>query len=168
MLTTHLNLGDKATNKLHTVASTFQPGHAEWNACRGKSTSNAVINIRNLRLRTYIGFNPEERIKQQDIVINIQIDYTPDKHALRDHVEAALDYKAITKNVIKHVEDGHFMLLEKLTSDVLTICSEHSDVNRARVTVDKPHALRFADSVSLTLEYQAAESTIVDAPESAR
>ncbi len=28
-------------------------------------------------------------------------------------------------------------------------------VRQARVTVDKPHALRFADSVSLSLEYAA-------------
>jgi hypothetical protein len=32
------------------------------------------------------------------------------------------------------------------------ICSRDSAVTRAVVTVDKPHALRFADSVSLTLE----------------
>ena len=37
--------------------------------------TTATINIRNLRLRTYIGFNPEERVKRQDVVINIEIDY---------------------------------------------------------------------------------------------
>ena len=31
----------------------------------------------------------------------------------------------------------------------------HSSVRQARVTIDKPHALRFADSVSLTLEHVA-------------
>lgn len=121
----------------------------------GSATTNAVINVRNLRLRTYIGFNPEERVKQQDIVVNIEIGYSAGEDALDDHVEAALDYKAITKNVIKHIEEGHFLLLEKLVSDVLSICSDQSVVNHARVTVDKPHALRFADSVSLTLEYNA-------------
>jgi D-erythro-7,8-dihydroneopterin triphosphate epimerase len=35
--------------------------------------SNATINIHNLRLRTYIGFNPEELEKQQDVVINLEI-----------------------------------------------------------------------------------------------
>jgi dihydroneopterin aldolase len=33
----------------------------------------ATIRITNLRLRTYIGFNEEERAKQQDVVINIEI-----------------------------------------------------------------------------------------------
>ncbi len=59
--------------------------------------------------------------------------------------------------MIDHVENGQFLLLEKLVGDVLCICSEYSSVHHARVTIDKPHALRFADSVSLTLEYTADE-----------
>ena len=113
----------------------------------------ATINIRNLRLRTYIGFNPEERVKKQDVVLNIQISYRPNPSVLDDQVEGALNYKTITKAIIQQVEDGRFLLLEKLVSDVLTTCSAHPDVMHASVTIDKPHALRFAESVSLTLEY---------------
>jgi D-erythro-7,8-dihydroneopterin triphosphate epimerase len=118
----------------------------------------ATINVRNLRLRTFIGFNPEETTKRQDVVINIEIDYAIAGHVLDDRVEDALDYKALTKAVIAHVEDGRFLLLEKLVADVLGICSTHPAVRRARVTIDKPHALRFADSVSLALEYHAGQA----------
>ena len=124
-----------------------------------KRVSNATINIQNLRLRTFIGFNPEEKQKKQDIVLNISITYSISEAALNDHVEEALDYKVITKQVIRHVESGRFLLLEKLVADVLEICSGHPDVRSSRVTIDKPHALRFADSVSLTLEYNADESS---------
>lgn len=115
----------------------------------------ATINITNLRLRTLIGFNPEERVKKQDVVLNIEIAYTLSDAALADQVEGVLNYKTITKKVIRHVEQGQFLLLEKLVADVVGICSRHDGVQRARVTIDKPHALRFADSVSLTLEYVA-------------
>ena len=120
--------------------------------------NNAIIKITNLRLRTFIGFNPEEQEKQQDIVINAEIHYPANKLCLEDSVENALNYKHIAKNIIQHVEDGHFLLLEKLVSDVLNICSEHPWVSYATVRIDKPHALRFADSVSLSLEYRQAES----------
>ena len=42
---------------------------------RGKTLhiSEATINISNLRLRTYIGFNPEEKSKQQDVTVNAEI-----------------------------------------------------------------------------------------------
>ena len=117
--------------------------------------NNAVINIRNLRLRTFIGFNPDEKEKKQDVVVNIEINYAINNAVLEDSVENALDYKQITKKVIEHVETGRFLLLEKLVADVLEICSKNPIVSTARVTIDKPHALRFADSVSLALEYVA-------------
>lgn len=120
--------------------------------------SNAIINIRNLRLRTFIGFNPEERTKKQDVVLNIEIRYAVNAAALQDEVQEALNYKTITKQIIKLVEEGQFLLLERLVADVLECCSGPSEVSFARVTVDKPHALRFADSVSLSLEYHAESS----------
>ena len=119
------------------------------------SLAMAEIEIRNLRLRTYVGFNPEEREKQQDVVINIRIDYALSSDILSDTVGRELNYKTITKAVIAHVEEGQFLLLEKLTADVLAICCRHGEVRRARVTVDKPHALRFADSVAVTLRFDA-------------
>jgi D-erythro-7,8-dihydroneopterin triphosphate epimerase len=118
----------------------------------------ATINIKNLRLRTFIGFNPEEMEKKQDVVINIEINYRINDAVLEDQVEQALNYKTVTKAVIQHVEEGRFLLLEKLVAEVLDICSEHRDVDSSRVTIDKPHALRFADSVSLSLEYQRDET----------
>ena len=114
--------------------------------------NNAIIKVTNLRLRTFIGFNDEEKQKQQDIIINFDIHYQADALCLNDKVENALDYKFITKKVIQHVEEGRFLLLEKLVADVVEICCEHEQVTYACVTIDKPHALRFADSVSLTLE----------------
>ncbi len=116
--------------------------------------NNAIINITNLRLRTYIGFNPEEQQKMQDVVINAEIHYPASNLCLEDTVEDALNYKVIAKKIIAHLEEGKFLLLEKLVSDVLAICYEHDWVSYAKVKIDKPHALRFADSVSLTLEYK--------------
>ncbi len=120
----------------------------------------ATIRIHNLRLRTLIGFNPEERVKKQDIVINAEIAYTLADGVFEDRVEDALNYKTITKAIIELVEDGQFLLLEKLVGDVLAICSADASVLRASVTIEKPHALRFADSVSLTLEHTAENASM--------
>ena len=121
-------------------------------------TPQATIKVTNLRLRTFIGFNPEEKEKQQDVVINIEIKYRLPGDVLEDQVENALNYKSVTKRVIQHVEDGRFLLLEKLVGDVLAICSDHPAIVYSRVTIDKPHALRFADSVSLSLEYRSEDA----------
>ncbi len=113
--------------------------------------SEARINISNLRLRTYIGFNPEEKTKQQDVIVNAEIRYRADPAFASDDEADALNYKSITKRMIHHIENGRFQLLEKLTADLLAIASESEQVSYAEVRVDKPHALRFADSVSVTL-----------------
>lgn len=118
--------------------------------------NNAIIKITNLRLRTFIGFNKEEKEKQQDIIINCEIHYPANAMCLNDDIENALNYKYITKKIIQHVEEGRFLLLEKLVSDVIDICCDHERVTFASITIDKPHALRFADSVSLTLNKHCA------------
>lgn len=114
----------------------------------------AEINISNLRLRTYIGFNPEETEKKQDVVINASIRYPATQACQSDSELQALDYKVITKAVIQLVESGRFKLLEKLTADVLELIMAYEQVSACRVSIEKPHALRFADSVSITLRAQ--------------
>ena len=133
--------------------ATALPEFSQENQHIAQQSLNAMIEITNLRLRTFIGFNEEERTKQQDIVINAEIHYPMNSGCLEDIVEDALNYKTITKAIIKHVETGRFLLLEKLVADVLGICSEHPSVTYAKVKIDKPHALRFADSVSLSLDF---------------
>ena len=115
------------------------------------SISEARINISNLRLRTYIGFNPEEKTKQQDVIVNAEIHYRAEPAFDSDDQHDALNYKLITKRMIRHIENGRFQLLEKLTADLLASACESERVSFAEVRVDKPHALRFADSVSVTL-----------------
>ena len=109
------------------------------------------IRIKDLRLRTFIGFNEEEQRKRQDVVVNIHIDYDALSAARGDEVAEALDYKTITKQVIAHVEDNRFLLLEKLVNDLVELVMAHGAAQHTQVEVDKPHALRFSDSVSLTM-----------------
>lgn len=115
------------------------------------SELDAVIQITNLRLRTFVGFNDDEQEKQQDVIINCEIHYSASSACITDNENQALDYKLITKAIIDLVENGRFRLLEKLTAEILTLILDTPGVSRAQVTVDKPFALRFADSVSITL-----------------
>ena len=111
----------------------------------------ARIRIKNLRLRTFIGINEEEINNRQDVVVNATIFYRADDAVVINDIEHALNYRTITKAVISHVESNRFALLERLTQDVLDIIMRNEQVHYAEVEVDKPHALRFSDSVSITL-----------------
>ena len=74
------------------------------------------------------------------------------QEAVRDNdIDHALNYRTITKAIIAHVEGNRFALLERLTQEILDLVMANASVLYAEVEVDKPHALRFAESVSITL-----------------
>jgi len=113
----------------------------------------AKIRVKNLLIRTYIGFNPEELVNKQDVIINLEIETDiPDSALEADEPIGIFDYKTITKKIIALVQDGQFKLLEVLTKNILDLMMADEKVKWARVEVDKPHALRFAESVSMEME----------------
>ena len=111
----------------------------------------ARIRVKDLCLRTYIGINEDEILNKQDVLINLTILYAA-QEAVRDNdIDHALNYRTITKAIIAHVEGNRFALLERLTQELLDLVMSNESVLYAEVEVDKPHALRCAESVSITL-----------------
>lgn len=108
------------------------------------------IRIKNLRLRSLIGIYDWEREHKQDVIINARIDFDGTAAAGSDRIEDTVNYKSITKRIIALVEDAEFYLVEKLADKILQLIMDDSKVLRAEVEVDKPQALRFSDSVSVT------------------
>lgn len=109
-----------------------------------------IIRIKNLRLRCIIGINPWERDHKQDVIINVTMEFDGAKAAASDDIADTVNYKTITKKIIAMVEASEFGLIEKLSTEILNICMADPKVQRATVEIDKPGALRFADSVSMT------------------
>ena len=111
----------------------------------------ARIRIKDLRARTYIGIKEDEIRNRQDVVVNVTILYPAGKAVQVNDIDHALNYRTITKALLQRIETHRFALLERLTQELLDIVMQQSQVRYAEVEVDKPHALRFADSVSITL-----------------
>ncbi len=111
------------------------------------------IIVRDLLLRGIIGINPEERVKQQDILINVVMFADIRKAAVSDDIDDAVDYKTVTKRIIQHVEESSDFLVEKLVTDIARLIFEvDGKVQKVQVRVEKPGALRFAGSVGIEIE----------------
>ena len=110
------------------------------------------ILIKDLLLRAIIGINPEERRNRQDVLINITLYADTQAAGLSDDIADAVNYRTITKDVIALVEGSQFYLVERMASEIAAICLEDARVERARVRVEKPGALRFARSVGIEIE----------------
>lgn len=116
------------------------------------ATQEATVRIKDLLLRPYIGIKDDEISNQQDVLINVALTYDATAAINRNEISAALNYRTITKQIIDHVDGNRFALLERLTHEVLSIIMEYQAVTWARVEIDKPKALRYSDSVSISLQ----------------
>ena len=110
------------------------------------------ITIRDLHLRTIIGINEEERRNRQDVLINILMDVDMRRAGASDDIDDAVNYRTITKRIIQMVENSRFYLVERMAAEIAAICLDDTRVERVRVTVEKPGALRFARCVGVTIE----------------
>lgn len=107
------------------------------------------ILVRDLAARCVIGDNPEERRARQDILVQLRLGYRDLAAGRTDRLDDALDYRALKKRIVEHVESSSFRLLEALAESVADLCLAEPRVAEVTVTVDKPGALRFARSVAV-------------------
>jgi FolB domain-containing protein len=110
------------------------------------------IFIRDLLVRGIVGINPDERQNLQDVLVNVIMWADTRPAAASDDIAHAVNYRTVSKAVIAHVEGGEPFLVERLAAEVARICLEIDDrIAEVEVTVEKPGALRFAESVGVTV-----------------
>lgn len=112
-----------------------------------------IIRIKNLRLRAIVGINEWERQQAQEVVVNAEMEFDGDRAVASDDIGDTIDYKKLKKQIMAEVEGSSYFLLEKLAGRVLEIIRADGRIRRAMVEIDKPAALRFADSVSVTCSF---------------
>jgi FolB domain-containing protein len=110
-----------------------------------------AIHIHDLLVRCIVGINDDERTKKQDVVINLTLWADLRRAGRSDDIADTVDYKTIKTSVIQLVEGSNYYLVEKLAEEIAAICLGESLVERVRVRVEKPGALRFARSVGVDI-----------------
>lgn len=113
-----------------------------------------VICVKNLRVSSILGVYEEERRSERDIVINVRVTYNADAALKTDSLEDALDYKQVRDRIVSFVTGTQFKLLEKLADGILQELTQDARISAIHLEVDKPHALRLAESVSAIIEWR--------------
>ena len=78
-----------------------------------------IIYIKDLRIETIIGIFDWERKVKQEVSIDMEFPFDCKKAAETDSIEDTTDYKAITKAVIKFVEENHHSSFKKHSLKIL-------------------------------------------------
>ena len=110
------------------------------------------IIIKNLRARGIIGINDWERVKKQDILINIEIEADLTRAGETDDLAHSVNYRTVAKMAIELAETAEKFTVESLAHDIATRALEEAGAVSVRVRVEKPGAVRFADSVGVVVD----------------
>lgn len=108
--------------------------------------------IKNLLARGIIGVNDWERTRAQNILINITLFTDTHRAAETDHINDCADYSKMSKQVLAHAESAKRLTVEALANDLAKLCLEDANVQKVIVRVEKPGAVRFAESVGVEVE----------------
>jgi len=111
-----------------------------------------TIFLKDLRIETVVGIWDWERAVPQTVSIDLEMAADVAAAAARDHIDATLDYKAVTKRIISFVEESRFQLIETMAEGIAQILTGEFEVPWVRVTVHKPFAIRGSRDVGLSIE----------------
>jgi FolB domain-containing protein len=108
--------------------------------------------IKNLLVRGIIGVNDWERKRPQDILINITLFTDTRRAAETDNINDCVNYSTVSKRVQAHAETAERLTVEALANDLAEICLEEKGVQKVVIRIEKPGAVRFAESVGVEIE----------------
>lgn len=111
-----------------------------------------IVYIRDLRIETIIGIYDWERQVKQTVSLDLEMATDIRRAAETDDIQFALNYKAVSKRVIAHVESRQALLVESLAEEVASLVLREFDVRWLRLRLGKPGALRGARDVGLIIE----------------
>lgn len=112
-----------------------------------------IIFVRGLQIEAIIGIYDFERIRRQPLIFDIEMAANCRAAAATDHIDQALDYKAVTDRVRDFVGGSEFQLIETLAERVADILLNEFRVPWLRLSLTKPAAIPVArGGVGLIIE----------------
>lgn len=110
------------------------------------------IIITDLLAHGIIGINDWERKTPQEILINVVLFTDLTLAGSSDHVDDSVNYRTVAKKILGYVETSQRFSVEALAADLARLCLDEPRVQRVRIRVEKPGAVRYSRSVGVEIE----------------
>jgi dihydroneopterin aldolase len=108
--------------------------------------------IEQLSVVTTIGvYDWEQEIKQR-LLFDIEMAHDNREAGKSDDVKDTIDYAQVSQSVIDHVQQGRFLLVERVAEEVATLILSRFSIPWVRVRVTKPGAIPQAYGVGVVIE----------------
>lgn len=112
--------------------------------------SRYTVTIKDLQAQATLGVFDWEKTAPRQIIYNVTLEVEAPKAAKSDQIEDTVDYAAIEAALLTHATSQPFQLIEKLATESCDLLLRLDPrIKQVTVEIDKPGALRCAQSVSV-------------------
>ena len=113
--------------------------------------------LNSLAVDCIIGELPEERVKQQTLILDIDLEI-PDTAAASDELADTVDYAALAENVRAALADARCRMIDRAARVAADVCLADVKVRSVEVKVTKTGAIAGLESASAVLKLERAGS----------
>ncbi len=107
--------------------------------------------IEQLEVITTIGVYDWEQTIKQKLVLDIEMAHDNAPAGSSDDVNDALDYFSVSQAVIEHIEQGQFLLVERVAEEVASLIMNQFGVPWVKIKLTKPGAVAHARGVGVMI-----------------
>lgn len=111
-----------------------------------------LIGFENLKIDCIIGVHLEERIKEQQIVVDLKVKVDISKCSQTDSVADTVDYVRLSQICIDVAKTHKFNLIEAYASKVLAEIFQFYPITWGWIKVKKPKAIAQAEAATVEIE----------------
>lgn len=116
-----------------------------------------TIFLKELTTETVIGMFDWEREIKQTVALDLELEVDLRPAARSDSIEDGVNYKTVASRVLGFVQQSRFQLVETLAEEVARLVLREFPVERVRLAVHKPGAIRFLSDVGVRIERTRAD-----------
>jgi FolB domain-containing protein len=109
------------------------------------------IFLRDLCLSCTIGVNDWEREVKQTVKIDLDLELDLSEAGKKDDLRLTADYKVVRDRIEAVVDQSQFLLIEALAERIAEVCLAEPGIQRVRVSLEKPGALRGTRTVGVEI-----------------
>jgi dihydroneopterin aldolase len=112
-----------------------------------------VIGLSGLRINCIIGIHPPERLEEQPLLVDLEVERDFAAAAASDDFTHTSDYTAMADLLTELAQERQYQLLETFAEDAAALLLERfTEVERLRLQVRKPQAVPAADASFVRVE----------------
>jgi 7,8-dihydroneopterin aldolase/epimerase/oxygenase len=112
-----------------------------------------IIGFQDLKVNCIIGINPEERLQEQEIFIDLQVESDFSKVSITDDLSEAINYVTLSEFCADFAITGKYNMIESLAHDLLQRLQYKFHLAWIKIIIKKPKALKNASFSFVELEH---------------